>query len=412
MSGTPSDRSTATSDFPPAFRYLIGVRIFGSFALMLQSVILGWQMYEFTRDPLSLGLVGLAEAAPALGLALFAGYVVDRRDPRKIISGVLLVSLSSMVIAWTAHGPFQLYVASFLTGLARSFYSPSFQSILPRLVAKSTLKRAIAAGTSAMKFASIVGPAAGGLLYGFGGENLAYGVGTAFLATALVFALLLRYDHGPYRRTAKNENSFVVELLAGLRFVFRNRLILSVMSLDMFAVLFGGIEAMLPIVASDVLHIGPQGLGFLRAAPAVGALGMTLWLVRRPVSSDAGKRLLQVVAGWGVCILAFAASRNPVLSCAILAVAGALDSVSMVIRGSIVQLASPEAMRGRIAAVNSIFIGSSNELGEFESGVTAKALGLIPSFYFGGIMTLVVVGVIARYVPELATLDLDKLTAE
>lgn len=169
---------------------------------------------------------------------------------------------------------------------------------------------------------------------------------------------------------------------------------------------------MLPIVASDILHVGPQGLGFLRAAPAVGALGMTLWLVRRPVSSEAGKRLLQVVAGWGVCILAFAASRDVVLSCVVLGVAGALDSVSMVIRGSIVQLASPEAMRGRIAAVNSIFIGSSNELGEFESGVAAKALGLIPSFYFGGIMTLVVVGLIARYVPELAELDLDKLSAE
>ena len=379
---------------------------------MLQSVILGWQMYEFTHDPLNLGLIGLTEAVPALGLALFAGYFVDRLDPRRIVSVVLLVSLASMILAWTATAPIHLYAASFLTGFARSFYSPSLQALLPRLVPRSILKRAVAAGTSAMKFASILGPAAGGLLYGFAGKNVAYGVGTAFLALALASAFAMAYDHLPYRKRGRVEISFVAELLAGLRFVFRDRLLLSVLSLDMFAVLFGGVEAMLPIVASDILHVGPQGLGFLRAAPAVGGLFMTLWLIRSPVSSDAGRRLLQVVAGWGGCILLFAASRNLELSCAILALAGALDAVSMVIRGSIVQLCSPEAMRGRIGAVNSIFIGSSNELGEFESGVAAKAFGLIPSFYVGGVMTLVVVAVIARFVPELREVDLDRLAAQ
>jgi MFS family permease len=399
--------------FGRPFRFLIGVRFFGSFSIQLQSVILGWQMYEFTRNPLDLGFVGLAEAIPALSLALFAGYFVDRINPRRIVTGVLLVSLTSMLLAWSAKSPLELYLASILTGFARSFYSPSFQALLPRLVPKSILNRAIAAGTSATKLASIAGPAVGGLLFGFAGKNLAYGLGTTFFLVALGAVLGMDYDHGPYRRkTKRTEASFVAELLAGLRFVFGSRLLLSVLSLDMFAVLFGGVEAMLPIVASDILHVGPQGLGFLRAAPAVGALGMTLWLVKKPIGRDAGKRLLEVVAGWGICILAFAGSRNAWISCSILALAGALDSVSMVIRGSIVQLCSPEAMRGRIASVNSIFIGSSNELGEFESGVAARIFGLIPSFYFGGLMTLAVVGLIARFVPELRRIDLDAMAAE
>jgi MFS family permease len=315
-----------------------------------------------------------------------------------------------MILAWIATSPFELYAASFLTGFARSFYSPGFQALLPRLVPKSILKRAVAAGTSSYKLASIIGPAAGGLLYGFAGKNSAYAVGSSALFLALLAALAMTYDHTPFRKSTRTEKSFLAELLAGLKFVFNNRLLLSVLSLDMFAVLFGGIEAMLPIVASDILHVGPQGLGFLRASASLGALAMTLWLVRRPISANAGGTLLRVVAGWGLCILVFAASRNMVFSCFILALAGALDSVSMVIRGSIVQLCSPEGMRGRIAAVNSIFIGSSNELGEFESGVAARVFGLIPSFYFGGLMTLAVVGAIAKFVPELREVDLDKLS--
>jgi MFS family permease len=407
MSGTPSNRPR----FSRSLYSLVLVRFFGSFAIQLQAVILGWQMWELTRSPLALGFVGLAEAVPALGMALFAGYFVDRVDPKKIITGVLLVSSVSMLLAWAAKTPAELYVASFLTGLARSFYSPSFQALLPRLVPKAILNRGIALGTSAMKFASIGGPAVGGLLYGFAGKNTAYGLGTLFFVFAFAALFFMIYDHGPFRKTKRVEKNFSAELLAGLHFVFRNRLLLSVLSLDMFAVLFGGVEAMLPVMASEVLHVGPQGLGLLRAAPAVGALAMSLWLVRRPVGHNAGKRLLQVVTGWGLCILVFAASRNMWISCAVLALGGSLDSVSMVIRGSIVQLCSPEAMRGRIASVNSIFIGSSNELGEFESGVAAKCLGLIPSLYFGGVMTLVVVGLIARFVPELAKVDLDALAA-
>ncbi len=408
MSGTPSKQIR----FSPAFYSLVAVRFFGSFSVQLQSVILGWQMYQFTHEPLDLGLVGLAEAVPALALALFAGYFVDRSNPKKVISGVILISLLSMLIAWFARTPSELYFAAFLTGVARSFYSPSFQSLVPRLVPKAILNRGIAAGTSAMKLAYVSGPAIGGILLGWKGASVAYGLGTTFFLFAIGACFSMRYEHLPYRHVVRDEKSFIFELLAGLKFVFRNRLLLSVLSLDMFAVLFGGVTAMLPVIAADVLHSGPEGLGFLRASPAVGALAMSLWLVRKPVERNAGRRLLQVVAGWGLCILAFAVSRNLWLSCGVLSLSGALDSVSMVIRGSIVQICSPETMRGRIASVNSIFIGSSNELGAFESGVAAKVFGLIPSFYFGGLMTLIVVGLIAKVVPELAKVDLETLTSE
>lgn len=408
MSGTPSK----DPNFSKSFYSLVAVRFFGSFSVQLQSVIVGWQMYQMTKEPLDLGLVGLTEAIPALGLALFAGYFVDRINPKKIISGVILISLASMLIAWFAKSPPELFFASFLTGVARSFYSPSFQALLPRLVPKVILNQAVAAGTSAMKLAYVSGPAVGGILLGWWGKDAAYCLGTTFFLFSIGAIFSMRYDHSPYAHRKLANISFVTELLAGLKFVFHHRLLLSVLSLDMFAVLFGGVTAMLPVITSDVLHAGPEALGFLRASPAVGALGMSLWLVRNPMNKNAGKRLLQVIAGWGICILVFAVSRNLWLSCATLCLSGALDSVSMVVRGSIVQLCSPETMRGRIAAVNSIFIGSSNELGAFESGVAAKIFGLIPSFYFGGVMTLVVVGLIARFIPELAKVDLDTLSAE
>lgn len=366
-------------------------------------------MYRLTRDPLDLGLVGLAEAIPALGLALFAGYLVDRNNPKKVILAMILVSLMSILLAWNAETPHALFAAAFLTGIARSFYSPSFQALTSRFVQKEKIHRAVALSTSAMKLAYMSGPAAAGIILGWKGVDTAYSLGTVFLLFALGAAFSMNYDHAPYKNRPKKEAIFLDELLAGLRFVFKNRILLSVLSLDMFAVLFGGVTAMLPMIAEEILHTGPQGLGFLRASPAIGALFMSLWLVRRPVNRGAGKILLSVVAGFGLCILAFAASTNVILSCTLLALSGALDSVSMVIRGSIVQLCSPEAMRGRIASVNSIFIGSSNELGAFESGLAARMLGLVPSLYFGGVMTLLTVLFIANLVPEMRKLDLDAL---
>ncbi|MBC7386794.1 MAG: MFS transporter [Cryobacterium sp.] len=406
MSGTRSEK------FSRDYYFLVLVRFLGSFSVQLQAVIIGWQMYQFTRNPLDLGLLGLAEAVPALGLALFAGYIVDRVNPKKIMRVVILVSLASMLIAWVAKEPKHLFFAAILTGLARSFYSPSFQALTPRLVSKAILNRAIALSNSSMKLAYISGPAVGGILLGFGGAGPAYAIGSTFLALAFIFVFAFYYDHTPFHAKQEKEAVFIDELLAGLVFVFRNRLLLAVLSLDMFAVLFGGVTAMLPIISVEVLHAGPQGLGFLRASPAVGAMVMSLLLITKPVNKNAGKILLKVVAGFGVCILLFALSKNLILSCVVLVLSGALDSVSMIIRGAIVQLCSPEEMRGRIASVNSIFIGSSNELGAFESGVAAKLLGLIPSLFFGGAMTLVTVAIIARFVPELANADLDSLSPE
>jgi hypothetical protein len=260
-----------------------------------------------------------------------------------------------------------------------------------------------------MKLAYVTGPAAAGLLLGWVGAGTAYAVGLVFFVLAVGCLGFMRYDHAPYRTIGPRSRPFAAELFAGLRFVFDEPVLLAVLSLDMFAVLFGGVTAILPMVSEEVLHAGPQGLGFLRASPAIGALGMSLWLVRNPVNRGAGKLLLRVVAGFGLCILAFGASRNLFLSCLLLCASGALDGVSMVIRGSIVQLLSPEAMRGRIASVNSIFIGSSNEIGAFESGVAARLLGLVPSVFFGGAMTLLTVMLIGRKVPALQRVDLDQI---
>lgn len=408
MFGTRSNGS-GTSTFGRSFYFLVYGRFFGSFAVQLQAVILGWQMYQLTRDPLDLGLVGLAEAIPAITLALFAGYWIDRINPKKVIICVILVSFASMFLAWHAKTTTELFTAAFLTGCARSFYSPSFQALTSRFVPKININKAIALSTSAMKLAYVTGPAAAGLILGWQGVDSAYLVGSTFLFFALAAIGTMAYDHWPYRHIPKHDALFFTDLFAGIRFVFKNRILLSALSLDMFAVLFGGVTAMLPMISEEVLHTGPQGLGFLRAAPAVGALGMSLWLIRSPVNLNAGKILLKVVGGFGLCIIAFAASKNVLLSFLLLALSGALDSVSMVIRGSIVQLSSPEEMRGRIAAVNSIFIGSSNELGAFESGIAARVLGLIPSLFFGGVMTLVTVLIIARFVPEMRKLDLETL---
>jgi predicted MFS family arabinose efflux permease len=325
---------------------------------------------------------------------------------------VLTVSTLSILLSWIAKSPIELFAAAFLTGTARSFYSPSVQSLIPRLVPKSEIRRAIAASNSAMKLAYVGGPAAGGLVLGWWGAGVAYAIGFGCFLLAFGALLAIRYDHSAFRTERRKEHRFMDELLAGLRFVFREKILLAVLSLDMFAVLFGGVVALLPMIAEEVLHAGPQGLGFLRASPAIGALLMSLWLVRRPIGKGAGRTLLRVVAGFGLCILAFGASRNVYLSCAILALSGALDGISMVIRGTIVQLLSPEQMRGRIASVNSIFIGSSNEIGAFESGLAASAFGLVPSIFFGGAMTLLTVWIVAKAVPELAESDLDRLAAK
>lgn len=390
------------------FRLITQARLLFALAVQIQAVVIGWQIYEIKKDPLYLGLTGLVEAVPALTLALFAGEIVDRSNPLKVYRNVVLLSVlagglllfSSTQIKW-------LYLAAFITGTARGFAGPALYSLIPQLVHRESLRVSSAWTTMAFQLAAVGGPAIGGLLFAWKGARLPY----AFEVITLIWAFLLLTQMKPLKKSRRLENKVTMleNIQQGVHFVFKNQLLLAALSLDMFAVLFGGVTSILPIFSEEILRVGPQGLGILRAAPAMGAIFMSLYLIRFPVGRRAGLILLSVVAGFGLCMIGFALSRSFWISTLFLCLSGSLDSVSMVIRGSIVQLCSPDEMRGRIAAVNSVFIGSSNEIGAFESGLAAKLLGTIPSVIFGGTMTLLTVGLTAVLAPRLRKMNLDEL---
>lgn len=389
------------------FYWLVVTRFLFVMGVQIQAVLMGWQMYDLSHDPLQLGLIGLAEAIPALSLALVAGWLVDQFNPFRFYQATLFVSFISMWISSRADSPRELFYAAILTGIARSFTGPATNSIVPRLVDRNELKRSAAFTTIAFKAGTVLGPALAGVLLAVQGYILPYRLAQFCLILGSIGLLFIDYSH---QKVARVKNpSLLPELLMGVKFVFKHPLLLSVMSLDMFAVLFGGVVAMLPIYAAEVLQMGPEGLGWLRASPAFGAIFMSLYLIRKPITKHAGAALLWSVFGFGICILVFGISKNFWLSFAALALSGALDSVSMVIRGAIVQLCSPEVMRGRIAAVNSIFIGSSNEIGQFESGVAAKLLGTIPSVMFGGSMTIITVFIVFLRSKRLRSLNLNDI---
>jgi MFS family permease len=398
----------------PDFRRLVTARLLFTIGTQMQAVVTGWLIYELYRDPLYLGLIGAVEALPALGLALVAGYLVDRSNPVHVYRGVLVVSLASalMLFASTLLGgevsvsdrAALIYASAFLTGLARGFTSPAVYSMMPQMVPREALAASSAWLTSAFQVAAVGGPALGGLIFGFGGARLATLIQVVLLVLGFFVFLGIRLQPKVVKRV-KGE-PILENLLVGVRYVFKNQYLLSALSLDMFAVLFGGVTALLPLFASDILNVGPEGLGLLRAAPAVGALLVSVFLIRRPIRKNAGRILLASVAAFGLCILGFGVSESFWISALILALSGAVDAISMVVRGTVVALHSPEHMRGRIAAVNSMFIGSSNELGALESGVAAKLLGTVPSVLFGGTMTLIVVAVTAWRAPKLRELEL------
>ena len=403
------------------FKKLIAARFLFSFATRTQAIVVGWTMYALPHDPLHLGLVGLAEAVPAISLAMVAGYVVDHGRPVRIYAGVILGSLLSALVVLLSQWPssglgpelrvLALYVSSLITGAARGFSQPSMYAIVPRLKPRGELSQASATMTTAMQLASVTGPAVGGLLYGACGITAAAAMVCILLMVAGVAVAAIATDI-PAPPPEAAVSGRMAQMTSGARFVFGHPLLLPALSLDMFSVLFGGVTALLPIFA-DILKVGPMGLGTLRAAPAVGAGLMGLALSHRlDVRARAGPLLFASVSGFGVAIVVFALSHNFGLSLAALAFSGAFDSVSMVIRGTAVQLASPDAMRGRISAVNSIFIGSSNELGEFESGVAAKWLGTVPSVLLGGAACLVTVAIVWLLSPALRSLDLHRLEAE
>ncbi|MDP2876057.1 MAG: MFS transporter [Holophaga sp.] len=372
----------------------------------IQSLVMGWQVYEITRDPLALGLIGLAEAIPFLGLTLFGGYAADRRDRRNLslISMVVLFLGALVLVALTFRENLRMawpfYAIQAMAGVGRAFYRPASQALGTELVPREAYQNASTWRSTVFHLAMVIGPAAGGLLYGFGSARLAYSVEACLMAFSLFSLSRIR----PRPRQASGSASVLTSLAEGVRFVFAKKLILSALSLDLFAVLFGGAIAMLPAFASEILKVGPQGLGILRAAPAVGSVAMSFVLAHRPPLQHAGRTLLWCVAAFGVCWIAFAYSKTFVLSLVLLAASGAFDNVSVVLRGTLVQTCTPPEMMGRVQAVNSFFIGSSNELGSFESGLAAKYLGLVPSVVLGGIMTLATVGFTAWKVPELRRL--------
>ncbi|WPU65711.1 MFS transporter [Peredibacter starrii] len=399
------------------FKKLMTARFFFTLAVQMQAIVLGWRMYELTKDALYLGLIGLVEAVPALSLALFAGYIVDRSRPLVVYRRLTLVSLASGLLMLLSQLPYfhvtidhqvvLLFCSSFLTGCARAFSQPSMFSLVPKIIPRVLLPKSSAWMSSAMQTARMSGPALGGVFYGFLGVS-----GTAvIICTFLIITItsLYLFDFNPPANEPEKDKSIKEELLSGAKFVFKHPILFPALTLDMVSVLFGGVTALLPIYAAEVLFVGPEGLGILRAAPAIGSFLMSAWLIRGEIKKNAGRKLFSAVAGFGVCILVFAVSRNYILSLLALVCAGAFDGVSMVVRTSAVQLSSPDHMRGRIAAVNSIFIGSSNEIGEFESGVAAKLLGTVPSAIFGGVMCLASVGIISIFSKKLRNLDLEEL---
>jgi MFS family permease len=400
------------------FKKLMTARFFFTLGTAMQAVVIGWQMYALTHDPLHLGLIGLAEALPALTLALFAGYVVDRSRPLFIYRWVLMGSLVSGLVLFFSQQPalqlsvhgqvLGLFFASVITGVARGFSQPALYAAVPRIIPREHFAKASAWMVSALQIARIAGPAVGGLVFGWFGIVASAFLVCGSLGLALLSLALVKASPGAPLGSEKRALNRT-EILSGASFVFKHPILFPALSLDMISVLFGGVTALLPIYAADILKVGSSGLGVLRAAPALGAALTSIWLTRFDIQKTAGSWLFSSVTGFGICILVFGVSHDYVLSLFALALGGAFDSISMVIRGSAVQLSSPDSMRGRISAVNSIFIGSSNELGEFESGVAAKLMGTVPSVILGGVICLATVLTVGIVAPSLRKLDLTQL---
>jgi MFS family permease len=380
-------------------------RLFGSAAAQMQLVAIGWHMYELTGSAWDLGLVGLYQFVPALLLALLAGHVVDRHHRGRIVSACLavqgVVALVLLGAVYTHQDSRGLLLGlSLVLGAVRAFQMPAQQALTPLLVPPLMLPRAMAFSSAGMQGAIIGGPALGGLLF-VAGTGVVYGASLLFFAVGSVLLARLRYDHAP----APREPVTLATVLAGVNFIWNRKPVLGAVSLDLFAVLLGGAVALLPIFAKDILHTGPWGLGLLRSAPAVGALAMSIMLTRRPIERHVGRTLLMAVAAFGLCMIVFGFSRSFFVSLIALAISGGADMVNVVIRQTLVQLETPDAMRGRVSAVNSIFIGASNQLGEFESGATAALLGPVGSVVTGGVGTVLVALAWFRLFPSLAQRD-------
>jgi len=387
-------------------------------ATLMQSVIVSWHMYFLTKNVLWLGLIGLVEVLPQISIALFAGHYIDLWNRKKIVfnstfllligSGILMLYSIESFHSFEHLGIWPIFITIFLTGLSRGILMPANTALIGQLVDKSQYANAATWSSANWQVAAVVGPAIGGIIYGFSTITVAYSsIFILYLISMFIFNRV-QIEHIVKVIIPGAEEDMFSRIREGIRFVVKSPELLGAFSLDMLAVLFGGAVAMLPVYASDILHVGPEGLGFLRACPALGAILMSFYLMFYPPVKNSGRTLLLCVAAFGVCMIGFAFSHLFWLSGLLLLLSGLFDNVSVVIRGTILQLYTPEHMRGRVASVNSIFIGSSNELGAFESGIAAKFMGLVPSVAFGGIMTLLVVAATARINPVLRKLSLKQ----
>jgi MFS family permease len=392
------------------------MRMMTTLAIQIMSVSVGYYVYELTNDPLMLGLIGLAEALPAICISLWAGHLADKYNRRNILIGCILTlfmcSLTLLTLVYMRDSLPKatlltgIYSVIFCTGISRGFFSPTNFAFLPQLIDKKILPNAIAWNSSTWEVASITGLGLGGILYGFVGVTATFGVmsGLCLLALIIIFQIASRpvppADHSEPAR---------VRIREGLRFVFSNQLILSAIALDLFAVLFGGAVALLPVFAKDILMVGPEGLGILRAAMSLGAISMGFFIAHRSLGKNAGQLMLACVAAYGCCIIGFGLSKIFWLSFLCLFLAGMFDEVSVYIRASLLQHLTPEHMKGRVSSVNFIFITSSNEIGAFESGVAARLMGTVPSVIFGGAMSLLIAGFTWWRAAKLRNLDFGAL---
>lgn len=394
------------------FRRYAGARFIATITWQMLGVAVGWQVYDLTRDPLDLGLIGLAQFLPFLALVLPGGQVADRHDRRAVLIAAYATEVVAVLVllAFTLSGSretWPVFLAMGLVGAGRAFWMPTGQAMVVNLVPTPLFPRAAAFNATLFQLAMIAGPAVGGVLYALGesssGAGAVWVYGTALALLALVIGSLLRVR--PVRPPPTTAPHSWHELSAGLRFVLSRKPVLGAISLDLFAVLFGGATALLPMFAADILHVGPEGLGLLRAAPGVGAAITAVSLARRPIARHAGRWMFGGVAVFGAATVVFGASTSFWLSFAALLCVGAGDMVSVFVRHLLVQLETPDAIRGRVSSVSALFIGASNELGEFESGLTASWWGPVPAVVVGGFACLGVVGVYLRLFPELRRLD-------
>ncbi len=394
----------------PGYSWFLMGRFAATIATQMQALIVSWQIYQITKDPLALGLIGLVEAVVYFSFALWAGRYVDAHEKRRII-GITQVAMlgATLVLIFVSRTSIPnlgvMYGVIAFTGLARSFMWPASFAFSELTVPRLIYSRAAAWLSTTWEVGTVAGPAIGGILYAWKGPFAGYSI----VAGLLLFSVFTTFRLRPLPPVEIGPSHYQQDLWVGLRFVFSNPVLLGAMTLDMFAVLFGGPYAILPIYADQILHVGPKGLGLLRAAPSAGAIMMAIYQAYRPPFARVGRTLLYAVALFGLTMMAFAISKVFWISIALLIFSGMVDNISVVVRHSILQAYTPDALRGRVSAVNGLFIGSSNEIGAFESGVAAKFMGTVPSVVFGGAMTLITVAIVALKAPQIRNLkDLHK----